>query len=83
MSARYDLIVIGTGNAGQLAATVARDAGMRVAIIEGRDVGGTCALRGCIPKKVLAGALRRPRRACRDGARATPAGRQVRGGLRP
>src|SRR6185295_2153560 len=53
---RYDLIVIGTGNAGQLAASVARDGGMRVAIVEGRDVGGTCALRGCVPKKVLVAA---------------------------
>jgi glutathione reductase (NADPH) len=56
MNASYDLIVIGTGNAGQLAAGVARKAGWRVAIIEARDVGGTCALRGCVPKKVLAAA---------------------------
>ena len=40
----YDLVVIGSGNAGQLAAGVARKAGWRVAIVEGRDVGGTCAL---------------------------------------
>ena len=56
MSVRYDLVVVGTGNAGQLAATVAREAGLRVAIVEGREVGGTCALRGCVPKKVLAAA---------------------------
>jgi glutathione reductase (NADPH) len=54
MNQPYDLVVIGTGNAGQLAAGVARKAGWRVAIVEGRDVGGTCALRGCVPKKVLA-----------------------------
>ena len=54
MSAAYDLVVIGSGNAGQLAAGVARAAGWRVAIVEGRQVGGTCALRGCVPKKVLA-----------------------------
>jgi glutathione reductase (NADPH) len=52
----YDLIVIGAGNAGQEAASIARAAGWRVAIIEARDVGGTCPLRGCIPKKVLAAA---------------------------
>lgn len=52
----YDLIVIGAGNAGQEAASVARAAGWRVAIVEGRDVGGTCPLRGCVPKKVLAAA---------------------------
>jgi glutathione reductase (NADPH) len=56
MDAAYDLVVIGTGNAGQQAASVARAAGWRVAIIEARDVGGTCALRGCVPKKVLAAA---------------------------
>ena len=52
----YDLVVIGAGNAGQQAAGVARAAGWRVAIVEARDVGGTCPLRGCVPKKVLAAA---------------------------
>ena len=56
MGATYDLVVIGTGNAGQQAANVTRAAGWRVAIVEGRDIGGTCALRGCVPKKVLAAA---------------------------
>ena len=56
MGDAYDLIVIGAGNAGQEAASIARAAGWRVAIIEARDVGGTCPLRGCIPKKVLAAA---------------------------
>jgi glutathione reductase (NADPH) len=54
MGDAYDLIVIGAGNAGQEAAGIARAAGWRVAIVEARDVGGTCPLRGCIPKKVLA-----------------------------
>ncbi len=56
MADGYDLIVIGAGNAGQEAASVARAAGWRVAIVEARDVGGTCPLRGCVPKKVLAAA---------------------------
>jgi glutathione reductase (NADPH) len=56
MGDAYDLIVIGAGNAGQEAAGVARAAGWRVAIVEARDVGGTCPLRACIPKKVLAAA---------------------------
>ncbi len=56
MDDAYDLIVIGAGNAGQAAAAIARAAGWRVAIIEARDVGGTCPLRGCVPKKVLAAA---------------------------
>jgi glutathione reductase (NADPH) len=54
MNAVYDLVVIGTGNAGQMAASEARAAGWRVAMVESREVGGTCALRGCVPKKVLA-----------------------------
>lgn len=52
----YDLIVLGAGNAGMGAASVARAAGWKVAVIEERDVGGTCPLRGCVPKKVLVAA---------------------------
>ncbi len=52
----YDIAVIGTGNAGTTVAFECRKAGMTVAIIERGLVGGTCALRGCIPKKVLTGA---------------------------
>ncbi|NLA38295.1 MAG: NAD(P)/FAD-dependent oxidoreductase [Methanomicrobiales archaeon] len=56
MEREYDLIVIGTGVAGSDIALHCRDAGMRVAITDNRDYGGTCALRGCVPKKVLASA---------------------------
>lgn len=52
----YDLIVLGAGNAGQAAAGVVREAGRRVLVVEERDVGGTCPLRGCVPKKVLVAA---------------------------
>ncbi len=52
----YDLVVLGAGNAGFGAAGVAREAGLRVAVVESRDVGGTCPLRGCVPKKVLVAA---------------------------
>jgi glutathione reductase (NADPH) len=52
----YDLIVVGAGNAGLAAAGVAREAGWSVAVVERRDVGGTCPLRGCVPKKVLVAA---------------------------
>jgi len=52
----YDVLVLGAGNAGMGAAGVARAAGRNVAIVEGRDVGGTCPLRGCVPKKVLVAA---------------------------
>lgn len=49
----YDLIVIGTGTAAQVAARRVRKAGRLVAIIDHRPFGGTCALRGCDPKKML------------------------------
>src|SRR5215217_5719705 len=52
----YDAIIIGAGNAGLAAAGVLRAAGELVTIIEKRDVGGTCPIRGCVPKKVLAAA---------------------------
>jgi len=49
----YDLVVIGTGTAAGAAAVRCRSAGWRVAMIDSRPFGGTCALRGCDPKKVL------------------------------
>src|SRR5581483_1050872 len=51
--ASYDLIVIGTGTAAQVAASRVRKAGRSVAVIDHRPFGGTCALRGCDPKKML------------------------------
>jgi glutathione reductase (NADPH) len=54
--ANYDVLVLGTGNAGMGAAGVARAAGKSVAMVESWDVGGTCPLRGCVPKKVLVAA---------------------------
>jgi glutathione reductase (NADPH) len=56
MAGTYDLIVIGTGTAGSIPAFTCRRAGWRVAVIDERPYGGTCALRGCDPKKVLTGA---------------------------
>jgi glutathione reductase (NADPH) len=49
----YDLIVIGTGTAAQVAASRIRKAGRSVAVIDHRPFGGTCALRGCDAKKML------------------------------
>ena len=51
--APFDLIVIGTGTAGSTAAAECRSKGWRVAIIDSLPFGGTCALRGCEPKKIL------------------------------
>ncbi len=53
--AQYDLVVIGTGTAGATVAHRLRKEGWSVAIIDKRPFGGTCALRGCDPKKVLVG----------------------------
>lgn len=52
----FDLVVIGTGSAGATAAHACRQAGWEVVIIDSHPFGGTCALRGCDPKKVLVGA---------------------------
>ncbi len=57
MDYKFDAIVIGSGVSGTSAAYALNEAGKKVAIIEERDWGGTCVLRGCDPKKVLAGAM--------------------------
>jgi glutathione reductase (NADPH) len=49
----YDLLVIGAGSGGVRAARIAAGFGARVAIVERDRVGGTCVIRGCIPKKLL------------------------------
>lgn len=56
MPHNFDLIVIGTGAGGSTVAHKCRKAGWQVAIIDSNPFGGTCALRGCDPKKVLIGA---------------------------
>jgi glutathione reductase (NADPH) len=61
----FDLVVIGSGTAGNAVATRCRAAGWTVAVVDKRPFGGTCALRGCDPKKVLVGAA-----AALDAARA-------------
>ncbi len=49
----FDLFVIGAGSGGVRAARIAAAHGARVAIAEEHKVGGTCVIRGCIPKKLL------------------------------
>ena len=56
MTEEFDLLVIGTGEAGQPPALKCRNAGWTVAVVDDEPFGGTCALRGCDPKKVLVGA---------------------------
>jgi glutathione reductase (NADPH) len=56
MKKSFDVVVIGTGEAGSAVAMQCRAAGRKVAIVDSRPFGGTCGLRGCDPKKVLVGA---------------------------
>jgi len=56
MRQQFDLVVIGTGTAAGVVAHTCRRAGWSVAVIDSRPFGGTCALRGCDPKKVLVAA---------------------------
>ena len=49
----YDLFVIGAGSGGVRAARLAAMAGARVAVAEEHRVGGTCVIRGCVPKKFM------------------------------
>ncbi|GAB3529350.1 dihydrolipoyl dehydrogenase family protein [Arthrobacter monumenti] len=68
MTDTYDLLVIGAGMAGVAAATKTASKGWRVGIVDALPYGGTCALRGCDPKKIL-----------RRGAEVVDAARLMRG----
>ena len=53
MAYDYDLFVIGAGSGGVRASRIAAGHGARVGICEDYRVGGTCVIRGCVPKKLL------------------------------
>ncbi len=53
MSFDYDLFVIGAGSGGVRAGRIAATHGARVAVAEEYRVGGTCVIRGCVPKKLM------------------------------
>lgn len=53
----FDVFVIGSGIAGQTVAKACTDKGLKVAITDNREFGGTCANRGCDPKKILLSAI--------------------------
>jgi glutathione reductase (NADPH) len=74
MAKHFDVIVIGTGSAASAVALRCSKAGRRVAIVDSRPFGGTCAQRGCDPKKVLinaAEAVDRSRRMQGKGIKAS------------
>jgi glutathione reductase (NADPH) len=52
----YDVVIIGGGNAGMGVTVDTRKAGLSVAMLEHRELGGTCPNRGCTPKKILVAA---------------------------
>jgi glutathione reductase (NADPH) len=56
MSNRYDIVILGAGNAGFGVSQVAHAAGKSIAFVEADEFGGTCPNRGCTPKKVLVAA---------------------------
>ena len=53
MSAKYNVIVIGSGPGGYVAAIRASQLGMKVAVVERAELGGICLNWGCIPTKAL------------------------------
>jgi glutathione reductase (NADPH) len=55
MDRHFDLVVVGTGVTSTVASRC-REAGWTVAVVDSHPFGGTCALRGCVPKKILVGA---------------------------
>ena len=55
MDRQYDLVIVGSGVTSAVASRC-REAGWTVAVVDRRPFGGTCALRGCVPKKILVSA---------------------------
>lgn len=53
MAEDYDLVILGGGTGGYVAAIRASQLGLKTAVVESRELGGTCLHRGCIPSKAL------------------------------
>jgi pyruvate/2-oxoglutarate dehydrogenase complex dihydrolipoamide dehydrogenase (E3) component len=73
MPARYDLVIVGMGSGGIVAAEFAARLGLKVAAVEGSRVGGDCLWTGCVPSKALLASAKvahRMRTADRFGLRA-------------
>lgn len=63
MKSQFDVIVIGSGTAGYTCAYPCASAGKKVAVVDSQPFGGTCAMRGCQPKKYLVAAAEAVERA--------------------
>jgi glutathione reductase (NADPH) len=75
MAYDFDLIVIGTGTSAHFVIDKCLEANLKVAVVDRQAYGGTCAMRGCQPKKYLvaaAGAVHRCRQMAGIGIRDTP-----------
>jgi glutathione reductase (NADPH) len=53
LTKKYDFLVVGAGSGGLGAARRAAMFGKKVAMIENREIGGTCVNVGCVPKKIM------------------------------
>src|SRR5215469_16186375 len=53
MTSRYDLVIVGAGSGGLVAARFAAQLGARIALIEKNRIGGDCTSTGCVPSKAL------------------------------
>ena len=53
MAQEYDLVILGGGTGGYVAAIRASQLGLKTAIVEKENLGGTCLHKGCIPSKAL------------------------------
>jgi glutathione reductase (NADPH) len=73
MDRHFDLVVVGTGVTSAVASRC-REAGFTVAVVDSRPFGGTCALRGCVPKKILVSAAEAVHAARGLAATGVPAG---------
>ena len=73
MERQYDLVVVGTGVTSGVASRC-REAGWTVAVVDSRPFGGTCALRGCVPKKILVSAAEAVHGARDMAGKGVPAG---------
>ena len=73
MERQYDLVVVGTGVTSAVASRC-REAGWTVAVLDSRPFGGTCALRGCVPKKILVSAAEAVHGARDMAGKGVPAG---------